>query len=459
MIKTLYVRVVLTFIGAFMLSLVGSFFLTLGTMALLTNKIIEYNHKSMENFGGKLVHLYEQLGIQAADSRIRNLDSLQNFDMKLFDATGALNSYGPSQEVNIDIAESVIGSVLNGEPYRSGRNDGNSIIAGIPFDIDGHRYALLMKPSIKSEEKLMMWIVLLALVFALLLGSLFTIIAARYIVKPLRVMTEATRRIAKGDFDIDFKWKKRRDEIGELAQSFSEMTQEIKQLEQMRSDFVSNVSHEIQTPLTSISGFSKALRRSALQDDERNRYLDIIQAESGRLSRLSENLLKLASLESERHPYEPRTYDLDEQIRTVAVACEPQWSAKRIELELDLPHVKICADEDQLSQVWINLIGNSIKFTPEGGRIAIVIRLTTDRIEVDVADNGIGISADDLDNVFERFFKADRSHSNRQHGSGLGLAIVKKIVTLHGGFVTVRSKPGKGTTFTVNLPSFPAGKR
>ncbi|MDF2718193.1 MAG: histidine kinase [Paenibacillus sp.] len=459
MIKTLYVRVVLTFIGAFMLSLVGSFFLTLGTMALLTNKIIEYNQVKMEKFGGKLVRLYDQHGIEAADPHIRKLDSLKNFDMKLFDASGTLKSYGPAQEVNIDIAESVIGSVLNGEQYRSGKNDGNTIIAGVPFEVDGHRYALLMKPSIKTEERLMMWVVLLALVIALLLGSLFTIIAARYIVKPLRVMKEATRRIAKGDFDIDFKWKRRRDEIGELAQSFSEMTQEIKQLEQMRSDFVSNVSHEIQTPLTSISGFSKALRRNMLQEDERNRYLDIIQAESERLSRLSENLLKLASLESERHPFEPRTYDLDEQIRTVAVACEPQWSAKRLDLDLDLPHVKICADEDQLSQVWINLIGNSIKFTPEGGRIAIAIRLTTDRIEVDVTDSGIGIAAGDLDNVFERFFKADRSHTNRQHGSGLGLAIVKKIVTLHDGFVKIRSKPGKGTTFTVNLPSFPVGRK
>ncbi|GAA3409338.1 HAMP domain-containing sensor histidine kinase [Paenibacillus hodogayensis] len=459
MIKTLYVRVVLTFLGAFILGQIGSFFLTLGVMALFTDQYIASNHRSSEAFGAKLIQLYGQYGVDGAEPYFQTMDSRLNYDFKLADAGGTLRSYPAAGEVSIVVSDSVISSVLAGETYRSRRNEGTSIITGVPFNIDSHRYALLIKPSVRVEGRLVMWIVLLSLVIALILGSLFTLIAARYIVKPLRVMKDATRRIAKGDFDIDFGWHKRRDEIGELAQSFSDMTRDIKQLEQMRSDFVSNVSHEIQTPLTSISGFSKALRHKALKEEDRSRYLDIIQAESERLSRMSENLLKLASLESDRHPFEPRTYDLDEQIRRAVVACEPQWSGKSIELELDLPQIKICADEDQMSQVWINLIGNSIKFTPEGGRIAVSIRQTTDRIEVAVADTGIGISAADRGNVFDRFFKADRSHTNRQQGSGLGLAIVKRIVTLHSGIVKLESEPGKGTTVKVNLPSFSTARR
>lgn len=245
-------------------------------------------------------------------------------------------------------------------------------------------------------------------------------------VKPLRGMRAAAERMARGEFDIELKWGKRKDELGQLAQSFNYMASQMKQLESMRQDFVSNVSHEIQSPLTSISGFSKALQESDLSDEERSRYLSIIQNESERLSRLSDNLLKLASLDSKRHPFEPRIYDLDEQLRKAVVSLEPQWSAKSIEWRLNLPKTKIVADEDQMNQVWNNVIGNSIKFTPAGGQIGIGIVKHVDLIEIVVTDTGIGIPAEEHTKVFERFYKSDQSHNKKHSGSGLGLAIVKK---------------------------------
>jgi signal transduction histidine kinase len=204
----------------------------------------------------------------------------------------------------------------------------------------------------------------------------------------------------------------------------------------------------------SISGFAVAMKNSDLiGEGNRNYYLDIIIAESGRLSRLSDNLLKLASLDSEHHPFEAVTYNLDEQIRQIVVTCEPQWSAKGIRIDLDLADaVKITADRDQLNQVWMNLLGNGIKFTPVGGHIEICITHSVNEILFAITDSGIGIAPEQLNYVFERFYKTDRSRNRNIGGNGLGLAIAKKIVTLHHGSIEMKSQLGQGTTVVVHLP-------
>jgi signal transduction histidine kinase len=230
------------------------------------------------------------------------------------------------------------------------------------------------------------------------------------------------------------------------------MAKALSELEQMRQDFVSNVSHELQTPLTSIRGYSQILKEEELSAAERKEYIDIIQQEIERLSRLSENLLKLASLESNRHPFHPETYSLDEQLRRVVVFMEPQWSKKQLELDLSLERVEITADQDQLKQVWLNLLGNSIKFTPAGGRIRIQLTKDEQQVAVQVADTGVGISPEALPHVFERFYTGDPARERRKNGNGLGLSIAKKVVDLHHGNIQAQSEVGQGTTFTVRLP-------
>jgi signal transduction histidine kinase len=174
-----------------------------------------------------------------------------------------------------------------------------------------------------------------------------------------------------------------------------------------------------------------------------------------RLSRLSDNLLKLTSLESEHHPFDRRRYRLDRQLRSAVLACEPQWLEKSIEVEAELEEVEIEADHELLSQVWGNLLHNSIKFTPPGGSIRVRLTLEDGKAAVRIADTGIGIGEEDLPRIFERFYKADKSRNRAGGGSGLGLSIVKKIVDLHGGAIDVRSRPGEGTEFTVRLPVGP----
>jgi two-component system phosphate regulon sensor histidine kinase PhoR len=326
---------------------------------------------------------------------------------------------------------------------------------------------------------------------------------------------DALERIAKGDFNVRLDDSFRNNDlVGPLVQSVNDMATELDQMETMRQEFISNVSHEIQSPLTSIRGFAQALQNDHLSPEERRHYLGIIETESTRLSRITDNLLKLASLEARQVKFEPRPYRLDKQIRGLILACEPQWTGKGIDMSATLDEVEITADEDLLSQVWNNLLHNSIKFTPQGGRVSVALRRQADQVEFTIADTGIGIAEEDQSRVFERFFKADRSRTQASHpepvegqrvegwfdgahhdhperveghpepaeghgstgltmishperveghpesveggGSGLGLSIARKIVEMHQGAIRVESRLGAGTTFTVTLPAQPS---
>jgi signal transduction histidine kinase len=162
--------------------------------------------------------------------------------------------------------------------------------------------------------------------------------------------------------------------------------------------------------------------------------------------------LKLAALESEHAKFEPVVYPLDKQIREVILACEPQWSDKGIDMDVSLEEITITADQDLLSQVWINLIHNSIKFTHAGGEVYVALRQQGDDVEFCIRDTGIGIAERDQARIFERFYKADKARDRSVSGSGLGLSITQKIVEMHKGTIVVQSKLGEGTQFTVRLP-------
>ncbi|ANY73472.1 two-component sensor histidine kinase [Paenibacillus ihbetae] len=271
----------------------------------------------------------------------------------------------------------------------------------------------------------------------------------------LNAMTDAMRRISQGDFNVKMEEHKLPGEFKMIANGINDMAEGLGRMETMRQDFISNVSHEIQSPLTSIRGFARALRNPRLTEERRNHYLEIIEGESRRLSQLSDNLLKLSSLEGDRTVFEMQPYRLDGQLRALVLASEPQWLAKRIQVDLELAEVQIRASEDLMSQVWMNLLHNSIKFTPEGGVITIELKADREAAVVTITDTGIGMSEADQLRIFERFYKADKSRNRSAGGSGLGLSIVKRIVDIHQGTVTVRSRPGEGSAFTVSVPLAP----
>jgi two-component system phosphate regulon sensor histidine kinase PhoR len=299
---------------------------------------------------------------------------------------------------------------------------------------------------------------LLGLIFmGLVIGLLTRLSQPKLVASRMGVfgpIIDAMARIAKGDFSVRLEDTVEDNPIvGVLVKSVNTMALELNQIEAMRQEFISNVSHEIQSPLTSIRGFARALQNEELSTADRAHYLTIIEEESARLSKLSDNLLKLASLDADQPVLSPTAYRLDRQLRQIIVACEPQWSEKRLTMEVSLDDVAITADEDMVSQVWTNLLHNSIKFTPQGGSICVGLRQSEGDAVFTITDTGIGIAPENQARVFERFFKADASRERARGGSGLGLAIAQKIVALHQGSIEVESTLGRGTTFTVRLPS------
>jgi signal transduction histidine kinase len=265
---------------------------------------------------------------------------------------------------------------------------------------------------------------------------------------------DALERIGRGDFDIQIE-NAGHSPFGDVVDSVNAMARQLGTLEQQRQDFISSVSHEIQSPLTSITGFAGLLRDPDLDQAARQHYLDVIAAECQRLSSLGSNLLRLSALDEAE--IDARAFPLDEQLRDVILALEPQWSAGAVAVELDAPVTGAQGDPDLLRQVWVNLVHNAIKFTPPGGRV--LVRLGSGggyaqgdrfRWRVEVEDNGDGIVAADLPHVFERFFRGDKARA--VGGNGLGLALAKRIVDLHGGRITATSAPGHGSVFTVHLP-------
>ncbi|WP_166246098.1 sensor histidine kinase [Paenibacillus turpanensis] len=448
---TLYVKVVLTFIAVVLLGLVSSFFITSSL----------YREYAMEIFQARIheevkivSELFDRMEIEEREQYLRDRAKRDALSLYLYgpnaDEIGRYGVVKPHSMTKDDIERVLKGKVVIRK--ESWFLEFSKISFGVPLSWGGETYALVVSPhdlpEVQNLDRAFQTLILLALG----IGSVLIAVAASYLVKPLREITQATKQIAKGNYDIRLS-AARKDELGVLSASFQEMAGDLKKIETMRQEFVSDVSHEIQSPLASISGFVSLLRSPELSEEERHHYLDVIDRESKRLSRLSDNLLKLASLDSEHHPFQAAAFSLDRQIRNAVIAAEPQWSAKSLDIQLELPKLIVQGDEDQLNQVWQNLLSNSIKFTNAEGTIRISAEAHIDGIVVRVSDTGVGMSEENRKRALERFYKGDKSRTREQPGNGLGLAIVKRIVELHGGEISIDSSPGHGTTVTVKIPS------
>ena len=292
---------------------------------------------------------------------------------------------------------------------------------------------------------------LFLLTVSVLIGTTLAAIGGDYILRPLRRLTMATKEVAKGNFNVKVAVKGST-EIERLAQSFNEMAKELGSIETLRSDFVSNISHEFKTPVASIRGFAKRLLKGEL-DNEQREYLDIIVYESERLTRLSGNVLLLSNLESHPLKQEQVVFSLDEQLRRMLVLLEPQLLHKCLETEINLESVQIIGNEEMLHHVWLNILGNAIKFRHPGDGIKIRLNTKGTLAVITIADQGVGMDSEAKKRMFEKFYQADPSRATE--GNGLGLSLVKKIIDLQGGCIEVDSEADKGTCFTISLPANP----
>jgi len=449
MIRSLYTRVVATFLASIILGTVIGFVITFW---VYREKLNETMHTNLNNFSQDIARIYETIPVDEANLYLDGMRQLDSYHVRIYDGTGQFQSYGElNGQTSASVTMDQVKKVLGGEIVRVNATTVSPNLLGLPLKTEMGMKAMFVEQLTAPTASFNIKWLSSFVAYSLIAGSLLILVASIFLVRPINKLTRATRQIAAGDFNVELNIKQK-GEIGTLARSFEEMMHDLQQLEQMRRDFVSNVSHEVQSPLTSISGYAKALKHVAISDAERSRYLDIIIAEAERMSKMSDSLLKLSLLESQSQQMKLASYGLDEQIRRVIVAIQPQWSARNISFDLNLKAVNVTADYDLLNQVWTNILGNSIKFSEDGGVINVSIIQDTKNVAVQITDAGFGISLEDQKRIFERFFKADRSHSRKYAGSGMGLAIVKQIISLHQGDIRVESELGRGTTITVTLP-------
>ncbi len=326
------------------------------------------------------------------------------------------------------------------------------------YTSDGRHYGTVFATAPLSMVKDLLSVVTkLYLVSAIvpIIIMFFAIYAMTYrLTKPLKLMSVASKAMAKGDFSKRIPVMSD-DEIGELSASFNMMTNSLAQLEGMRRSFVANVSHELKTPMTTIGGFIDGILDGTIEPEKQEYYLKIVADEVKRLSRLVQSMLSMARLESGELTLKPELFDLRELLYTILVSQEQRIEKQRLKMiGLDeLQNVSIRADRDLLHQAVYNLVDNAIKFTDNGGSISFSLKIENKNIILTVKNTGDGIPAKDLPFVFERFYKVDKSRSATKNSTGLGLYIVKTIITAHGGRIRVSSKEGGFTAFTVELPA------
>ena len=370
--------------------------------------------------------------------------------------------YGAPFRIN-NLSEESVERVLNGTPYHGMRDLPRETFVtgffanelantvGVPFVHENRNYALFLRPDIKmlfTEVHYILGGMVLIMGIISLLGIL---ILAKKLINPITELTIATKKVGEerftGTLDID-----RRDEIGQLAKSFQQMTEKLNESDRIRKEFISDVSHDFQSPLLNIKGYSDLLLDENLSNEQRKTYANVIQAETDRLSSLTKQLLLLTSLDQLSSPLELTTFRVDEQLKEVIRKYRWLLDEKSITLSMDFDEVHYKGDPAFLEKVWENLLSNAIKYISSEGTIELGLTEKTDHITVTIRDNGIGMNDNEVARIFERFYRADDSRTTEVSGTGLGLPIVQQVVKLHHGEIHVTSEEEKGTTFVVTLP-------
>lgn len=274
--------------------------------------------------------------------------------------------------------------------------------------------------------------------------------------KPVLDLRKATEKVANGDFSVyipPLHTPERLDYLDAMILDFNKMVEELGSVEVLKTDFFSNVSHEIKTPLAVIQSNAELLQNEHLTNEQRGEYTKTILHATRRLSNLIMNMLKLNKLEKQAIKPIPQRFDLCAQLSECALQFENSWEEKGIEFVAELEdRVFICGDEELLSLVWTNLLSNAIKFTPSGGTVTLTQATDPDGITVTVSDTGCGMDAETIRHIFDKFYQGDTSHATE--GNGLGLSLVQRILELSDGTITVKSGVGQGSVFTVRLPFF-----
>ena len=311
------------------------------------------------------------------------------------------------------------------------------------------QYALItleLYTNFVIENSIYEWIIIFATI-SVVLGFGLTFILERIVLKPINVLLDGMKKLADGEFST-------RIDLGKVAgmkgvsDTFNTLASELQKIEILRSDFVNNFSHELKTPVVSISSLIALMKKSGLSKDKQMQYMNIIEEEISRLTEMTTNILNLSKIENQGILTDKSHYNLSEQLRTCLLLLEKKWTKKSIDLDIEFDEFSVFANEDMLKQVWINLIDNAIKFSKKGGKLKISVEKEGKQTVVKISNEGIAIPEEDYQKVFHKFYQGQTVY--KKEGNGIGLSIVKHIIDLHEGEISAKSKDGF-TTFTVKL--------
>lgn len=286
---------------------------------------------------------------------------------------------------------------------------------------------------------------------SLIVGLALAIILGRVTMNPVNHYINQMNRLASGDFSARLSFGRPVGGIPafkEVEESFNKTAEELQNTEMLRTDFINSFSHEFKTPLVSIGGFAKLLESDDVSDEKKKEYLKIIEKEAFRLAEMATNVLNITKVENQAILSDVTSFNLSEQIRETILLLEPKWSQKEVLWELEFDETEISASKDLIQQVWLNLIDNAVKFSPEGGQITVGVSRSQESVTVFVKNLSEVIPEEERDRLFTKFY---RRNASKSEGNGLGLALVKRIVELHGGEVGIECAEGF-VTFSVSVP-------
>ena len=384
----------------------------------------------------------------------------------ILSASGAvLAASDPNADTQVTITPNIFTAVAGSEGYA---NDAGADYMDVALPIRGENggsyivYIVDNKDTVRSLNDQLFRIIIEALVIGLVISVLLSLLLAKTLITPIQYLTRAAEKMAAGDFSAKPD-NPAHDEIGTLTRTFNNMAgqledsiESLKRSEQTRREFVANVSHELRTPITSIRSYAETMQESgdALDEETRQHFLSVINNESDRMTKIVQDLLTLSRFDAGSYAFDFQTFSFEKSVKDVysAQLLEAQHRHHEFSLEFISPMDDIQGDKDRIEQVLINMVSNALKYTRNGGRIRMTAGQEAGEVWCCVRDNGIGIPREDLQHIFERFYRVDKARSRESGGTGLGLSIAYEIVERHGGHFTVDSHKGKGTTMTVYLP-------